>query len=63
VISNGLTFSKLAPFRVAIPEADLADMLARIRNTRWAPDFGNADGDYGVQRDWLKDLVTTLHLP
>ena len=47
----------LSPFKVAIPDADLQDMLARIRNTRWAPDFGNADWNYGVERGWLQELV------
>ena len=45
------------PFKVAIPDSDLDDMLARIRNTRWAPDVGNADWNYGVERGWLQDLV------
>ena len=53
----GPRHSGLTPFKVAIPGADLQDMLARIRNTRWAPDFGNADWNYGVERGWLQELV------
>ena len=55
--SNGLSFANLSAFHLEIAEADLADMLSRIRSTRWAPDFGNSDGAYGVQREWLQELV------
>ena len=44
-------------FTVAIPEADLADLRARLAATRWADDFGNADWRYGVERGWLEDMV------
>ena len=45
------------PFAVDIPEADLADLRHRLRNTRWADDYGNADWGYGVERGWLQDMV------
>lgn len=45
------------PFTVAIPDADLADLRARLAATRWADDFGNADWRYGVERGWLEDMV------
>ena len=32
-------------------------LRARLRDTRWADDFGNADWRYGVERDWLRDMV------
>ena len=31
------------PFEIAIPQADLDDMLTRLRHTRWAHEFGNDD--------------------
>ncbi|CAN5227267.1 epoxide hydrolase [soil metagenome] len=49
--------SDVTPFQVAIPESDLEDMKSRIRNTRWAPDFGNEDWGYGVERGWLEDMT------
>ena len=55
--SNGLSFANLSAFHLEIPEAELTDMRARIRSTRWAPDFGNSDGAYGVEREWLQDLA------
>lgn len=45
------------PFRVEIPEADLADLRRRLRATRWADDFGNDAWTYGVEREWLRELV------
>jgi pimeloyl-ACP methyl ester carboxylesterase len=46
------------PFEIAIPQSDLADMLTRLRRTRWAHEFGNDDWSYGVNRAWLQDLVS-----
>ena len=46
------------PFEIAIPQADLDDMLTRLRHTRWAHEFGNDDWAYGVNRAWLQDLVS-----
>lgn len=45
------------PFEVAITDALLADMRARIRNARWSEDFGNADWRYGVEGSWLRAMV------
>jgi pimeloyl-ACP methyl ester carboxylesterase len=42
------------PFRV---ELGLADLRARLKATRWAEDFGNADWTYGVEREWLREMV------
>jgi pimeloyl-ACP methyl ester carboxylesterase len=42
------------PFTVAIPDADLQELRARLRATRWPADPGPG---YGVDRDWLQDLV------
>lgn len=46
-----------APFTVAIPEADLADLRDRLGRARWADDLGNADWRYGVERGWLEDMA------
>lgn len=50
--------AKAEPFRIAIPDAALTDMRHRIRLTRWAEDFGNADWRYGVEGDWLREMAT-----
>jgi pimeloyl-ACP methyl ester carboxylesterase len=48
---------KAEPFEIAVPEADLDELRLRLRATRWADDFGNADWRYGVERGWLRDMV------
>lgn len=48
---------KAVPFEVAIPDADLAELRARLRAARWADDLGNADWRYGVERGWLEEMV------
>lgn len=52
-----LPYSAPEPFQVDIPDADLKEMVNRIRDTRWAPDFGNEDWGYGVERGWLQDMT------
>src|SRR3954454_1783397 len=49
--------SSVKPFRVDITQAELDELRARLHNTRWAEDFGNADWVYGVERGWLQELV------
>jgi pimeloyl-ACP methyl ester carboxylesterase len=45
------------PFRIAIADAEIEDLRRRLRATRWAPDFGNEDWRYGVERGWLEAMV------
>jgi pimeloyl-ACP methyl ester carboxylesterase len=45
------------PFEVAIAEQELEELRTRLRNTRWADDFGNAEWTYGVERVWLEEMV------
>lgn len=44
-------------FKIDIPEARLQDMKARLRATIWPGDIGNDDWKYGVNQDWLRDMV------
>jgi pimeloyl-ACP methyl ester carboxylesterase len=46
-----------APFVIDIPQSDLDLMKGKLRETRWADDFGNADWKYGMPADWLKDMT------
>lgn len=48
---------KAEPFEVAVPKADLDDLCLRLARTRWADDLGNADWRYGVELNWLKEMV------
>lgn len=46
------------PFRVDVPDADLADLRQRLAHTRFAADIDNATGTYGVPTARLGELVT-----
>ena len=46
----------IEPFEVSIDEQVLQDLEDRIRNTRWADDFDNADWEYGTNGKYLKEL-------
>ncbi|MEI8001750.1 MAG: epoxide hydrolase family protein [Actinomycetes bacterium] len=43
--------------RIEFPEAGVADLRARLANTRWPGDYGNADWRYGVEQDWLGETL------
>jgi epoxide hydrolase len=47
----------LRPFRIDIPEADLADLRARLDRTRWADDLPEAGWDYGVPAAHVRKLA------
>ncbi|TGD76229.1 epoxide hydrolase [Mangrovimicrobium sediminis] len=44
-------------FEIAIPDAELEDLRYRLAHTRWPDDFANDDWRYGVNADYLKQLV------
>lgn len=46
------------PFKVAVPDADLADLKARLARTRWPDAVEGAGWRYGTDLDFLKSLVT-----
>jgi len=47
----------IEPFQVAIPDADLDDLRARLERTRWSPEYANDDWRYGARGDTLRELV------
>jgi pimeloyl-ACP methyl ester carboxylesterase len=47
----------IRPFRVKVPEADLADLRRRIQATRWPDKETVADQSQGVQLEKLQELV------
>jgi pimeloyl-ACP methyl ester carboxylesterase len=47
---------ELTPFRIAVPDAELADLRERLRRTRW-PEPATVDGwAQGVPLDYLREL-------
>jgi len=46
----------LSPFKVEVPEATLADLRARLAQTRWIDDHDGDGWDLGVSRSYLREL-------
>lgn len=47
----------LRPFRVAVPDADIADLHARLDRTRWPDEINDDDWGWGTPLPWLRRLV------
>ncbi|MFE9436152.1 epoxide hydrolase family protein [Streptomyces sp. NPDC006640] len=47
----------LRPFRLDIPQSDLDDLHQRLDRTRWPDELPGVGWDYGVPRDYLRELV------
>src|SRR6185436_6225706 len=45
------------PFRIQIPDADIADLKARLANTRWPDEIENTGWAYGVSLPYMKELI------
>lgn len=44
-------------FVIEVPDSEIEDLRERLGRTRFPGDFGNSDGRYGVQQDWLKPAL------
>src|SRR5260370_24283633 len=49
--------SEIRPFRIEIPQADLADLRARLASTRWPSRPRIDDWSRGVPLDYLRQLA------
>jgi epoxide hydrolase len=49
--------TSISPFRVDIPESDLADLRGRLARTRWPTELREAGWDRGVPVDYLQGLA------
>jgi pimeloyl-ACP methyl ester carboxylesterase len=47
----------IEPFRIAIPDAVLEDLKARLARTRWPADFANDDWRYGANAAYIRELA------
>jgi pimeloyl-ACP methyl ester carboxylesterase len=47
----------IVPFRVSVPDADLEDLRARLRRTRWPDQIAGTGWDHGTDGDYLRGLV------
>ncbi|HZC44865.1 MAG TPA: epoxide hydrolase N-terminal domain-containing protein, partial [Candidatus Acidoferrum sp.] len=48
---------KIEPFRVEVPDEVLADLHARLKNTRLPDEVPDTGWDYGTNLAYLKELV------
>jgi pimeloyl-ACP methyl ester carboxylesterase len=53
---DGRRSMEITPFRIEIPEADLADLRERLRRTRWPEAETVSDWSQGVPLAYLRDL-------
>src|SRR5689334_5281435 len=49
--------SAIAPFRIAIPQADVDDLRDRLTRTRWPEGVSDVEWSRGVPLDYLKGLA------
>lgn len=49
--------SELHPFRIEVPDEDLADLYDRLARVRWAPEPSGGDTGYGVSLATVRELV------
>src|SRR5262249_1943821 len=47
----------LKQFRIAIPDADVDDLKARLARTRWPDTIPGSGWDYGVDLAWARDMA------
>ena len=52
-----LASDTLRPFRIEIPDADLAALRERIRHTRWPADVPESSPDYGVPLSRVREFA------
>jgi pimeloyl-ACP methyl ester carboxylesterase len=45
------------PFRIDVPDSELAELRERLDRVRWAPEPLGSDGGYGMSRAGVQDLV------
>jgi pimeloyl-ACP methyl ester carboxylesterase len=56
--TNKNNMKKVTEFKVNIPQADLDDLKARLKNMRWPGEAEGSDWNYGTSEAYLKKLVS-----
>ena len=44
----------IQPFKIHIPDIDVADLSERIKPTRWPDEYQNSNWDTGTDKTYLK---------
>ncbi len=55
------TDTTIHPFRIGVPEADIADLHDRLARTRFPAQLPGDDWDTGVPVAYLRELVSYWH--
>ncbi len=48
---------QIEPFRISVPDAQIADLRQRLMDTRWPDQIPGSGWDYGCDLSWLQDLA------
>jgi pimeloyl-ACP methyl ester carboxylesterase len=57
IAMSSTNMTGLTPFVIAVSDETLADLVARLKATRWSTDLDNEDWYYGISTSYLKNLV------
>jgi epoxide hydrolase len=52
------TDTRIRPYRISVPQADLDDLRERLARTRWARDLPGTGWERGVPTGYLRELAT-----
>jgi epoxide hydrolase len=52
-----MTDTRIRPFRVDVPQADLDDLRERLARTRWPDELGGVGWSRGVPVGYLRELA------
>jgi pimeloyl-ACP methyl ester carboxylesterase len=53
--------ARVEQFEISIPQSDINDLRSRLERTRFADDFANESWRYGVEGNYLRELVAYWH--
>ena len=56
-VSDAVSDTAVVPFRIAVPDDDLADLHARLDRVRWAPEPAGGDTGDGLSVETVRELV------
>ena len=51
-----MSASDIRPYRLAVPDQQIADLRDRLHRTRWPDDYADHDWDFGTDQTYLKAL-------
>jgi pimeloyl-ACP methyl ester carboxylesterase len=56
-VTTTSTSENIAPYRIAVPDAELADLHSRLDRTRWPAELAGVGWAHGVPGGYLRELV------